>query len=144
MEIIDAHAHIYPEKIAKKATETIGEFYDIKMELPAGTPEQLIEDGKKANISKYIVHSCATKKQQVRSINEFVCKEVDSHSEFVGFMTLHQDMSEEEISSEVDWCIEKGFKGIKLHPDFQRFYIDEDDAKKIYRIVESQGEVLYP
>ena len=30
MEIIDAHAHIYPEKIAAKATDTIGIFYDIK------------------------------------------------------------------------------------------------------------------
>ena len=38
MEIIDAHAHIYPEKIAAKATDTIGIFYDIKMEMPAGTP----------------------------------------------------------------------------------------------------------
>ena len=45
MEIIDAHAHIYPEKIAAKATDTIGSFYDIKMEMPAGTAEQLLEDG---------------------------------------------------------------------------------------------------
>jgi hypothetical protein len=29
MEIINAHAHIYPEKIAEKATTTIGIFYDI-------------------------------------------------------------------------------------------------------------------
>lgn len=143
MEIIDAHAHIYPEKIAKKATETIGEFYDIKMELPAGTPEQLLEDGKKANISRYIVHSCATKKQQVRSINEFVNKEVNNHSEFVGFMTLHQDMTEEEISNEVDWCIANGFKGIKLHPDFQRFNIDSEDAKKIYRVVGDRLPILF-
>ena len=27
MEIIDAHAHIYPEKIADKAVEAIGNFY---------------------------------------------------------------------------------------------------------------------
>ena len=30
MEIIDAHAHIYPDKIAEKATNAIGDFYDIK------------------------------------------------------------------------------------------------------------------
>ena len=35
MEIINAHAHIYPEKIAEKATNTIGIFYDIKMQMPA-------------------------------------------------------------------------------------------------------------
>ena len=54
MEIIDAHAHIYPEKIAAKATDTIGIFYDIKMEMPAGTAEQLLEDGRRAGISRYV------------------------------------------------------------------------------------------
>ena len=78
MEIIDAHAHIYPSKIAEKATNAIGEFYDIKMEMPAGTPDRLIEDGLRAGISKFIVHSCATKAVQVRSINEFVKEEIDA------------------------------------------------------------------
>ena len=45
MEIIDAHAHIYPQKIAKKATVAIGEFYDIEMENSEGTAEKLIEEG---------------------------------------------------------------------------------------------------
>ena len=30
-EIIDAHAHIFPEKIAENATLNIGHFYDIPM-----------------------------------------------------------------------------------------------------------------
>ena len=42
MEIIDAHAHIYPEKIAAKATDTIGVFYDIKMKMPAGTARKCL------------------------------------------------------------------------------------------------------
>ena len=99
MEIIDAHAHIYPEKIAEKATDAIGKFYDIKMETSVGTTDKLLEDGKKAGITGYIVHSCATKAQQVRSINEFIKSELDKHSEFIGFMTLHQDLTEEEKSN---------------------------------------------
>ena len=70
MEIIDAHAHIYPEKIAKKATDTIGVFYDIEMEMSAGTAENLIKEGKKAGVSRYVVHSVATTAHQVRSINQ--------------------------------------------------------------------------
>ena len=31
-EIIDAHAHIFPEKIAENATENIGHFYGIPMD----------------------------------------------------------------------------------------------------------------
>ena len=135
MEIIDAHAHIYPEKIAEKATKAIGEFYDLEMEISSGTTERLIEQGKKAGIDKFVVHSCATKANQVRSINEFIKSELDKHSEFIGFMTLHQDLTEEEINSEVEWCIKNGFKGIKMHPDFQKFYIDDEKAEKIYKTV---------
>ncbi len=143
MEIIDAHAHIYPQKIAEKATLTIGEFYDIKMEMPAGTPERLIEEGANAGITKYVVHSVATTAHQVRSINEFIKREIDKHSEFIGFMTLHQGLSEEEVQKEVEWCIENGFKGVKLHPDFQKFYIDGEDAQKFYRVIGDRLPILF-
>lgn len=143
MEIIDAHAHIYPEKIAEKATDAIGKFYDIKMETSAGTTDRLLEEGKRAGITGYVVHSCATKAQQVRSINEFIKLELNKHSEFIGFMTLHQDLSEDDIFEEVSWCIKNGFKGIKLHPDFQKFYIDGEDAEKIYRVVGDKLPILF-
>ena len=47
MEIIDAHAHIYPDKIADKATKAIGDFYGLNMEM-TGTAERLVEEGKAA------------------------------------------------------------------------------------------------
>lgn len=136
MTIIDAHAHIYPMKIAEKATEVIGEFYDIKMSLPAGTAERLIADGKESGIEKFVVHSVATKAKQVESINTFITEECEKHQEFIGFMTLHQDLSEEEIYDQIKKCVDKGIKGIKLHPDFQKFYIDDPNCYKIYRTAE--------
>ncbi len=139
--IIDAHAHIYPDKIAKKATEAIGEFYNLKME-DAGTTVRLIEEGGGAGIQKFVVHSCATKAHQVHPINEFIKSEVDKHSEFIPFMTLHEDLSDEEIKKEIDWCIENGFKGIKLHPDFQKFFIDGENAERIYQIVGNRLPIL--
>ena len=139
MEIIDAHAHIYPEKIAAKATDTIGIFYDIKMALPAGTTENLLHEGKNAGISRFVVHSVATTAHQVRSINEFIKREIDAHPEFIGFITLHQDLSEEEIVAEIDWAIANNFKGIKLHPDFQHFDIDSEKAIYMYSECEKRG-----
>ena len=143
MEIINAHAHIYPEKIAQKATDTIGVFYDIKMEMPAGTAERLIEDGKKVGITGYVVHSVATTAHQVRSINEFLKREVEAHPEFIGFIALHQDLSEEEVNREVDWALENGFKGIKLHPDFQKFNIDDESVEKFYRAAAGKLPILF-
>lgn len=143
MEIIDAHAHIYPAKIAEKATVAIGDFYDIKMEMPAGTADRLIEDGKRAGITKYVVHSCATTAHQVRAINEFIKAELDKHKEFIGFMTLHQDLTEEEVNNEVQWCVKNGFKGVKLHPDFQKFNIDGENVQKFYRAVGDKLPILF-
>lgn len=142
MEIIDAHAHIYPEKIAQKATDTIGVFYDIKMEMPAGTAARLIEDGERAGISRYVVHSVATTAHQVRSINEFLKRELEVHPEFIGFIALHQDLSEEEVEHEVAWALENGFKGIKLHPDFQKFNIDDEGVEKFYRAASGKLPIL--
>ena len=143
MEIIDAHAHIYPEKIAKKATDTIGVFYDIEMEMPAGTAERLLEEGARAGIGRFMVHSVATTAHQVRSINEFIKREMAAHPEFIGFITLHQDLTEEEVVSEVNWAIENGFRGIKLHPDFQKFHIDDQVAEKFYRAASGRLPILF-
>lgn len=142
MEIIDAHAHIYPAKIAQKATDTIGVFYDIKMEMPAGTADKLIEDGSRVGISRYVVHSVATTAHQVRSINEFIKQEKETHPEFIGFITLHQDLTEEEVKTEIDWAKENGFKGIKLHPDFQKFNIDDENAEKFYKLASNRLPIL--
>ena len=142
MEIINAHAHIYPEKIAEKATNTIGIFYDIKMQMPAGTAERLLEDGKRAGVSRYVVHSVATTSHQVRSINEFIKREVEAHPEFIGFITLHQYLTEEEIQHEVEWAIEHNMRGIKLHPDFQKFNIDDELAEKFYRAAAGKLPIL--
>lgn len=143
MEIIDAHAHIYPAKIAEKATQAIGDFYGIKMSMPAGVSERLIETGKAAGITRYVVHSCATKAEQVAHINEFIKAETDAHKEFIGYMTLHQDMTEEEVDAEVARCINMGFKGVKLHPDFQKFYIDGENAEKFYRVIGDRLPILF-
>ena len=142
-KIIDSHCHIYPEKIAAKATDTIGIFYDIKMEMPAGTAERLIEQGSRAGICRYVVHSVATTAHQVRSINEFIKRECELHPEFIGFITLHQDLSYEEIVSEVDFAVANNFRGIKLHPDFQKFNIDDEIAEKFYRAAEGKLPILF-
>ena len=143
MEIIDAHAHIYPEKIAQKATVAIGDFYDIKMEMPKGTADRLIEEGSRANVTGYLVHSVATTAYQVKSINRFIKSEMDKHEQFIGFITLHQDLTEQEVQDEIDWAIENGFKGIKLHPDFQKFYIDGENAQKFYKYARNKLPILF-
>ncbi len=136
MKIIDFHTHIYPGKIAEKATQATGEFYHIT---PAcnGTAEALLSAGKKAGISKFVLLPVATKPDQVRHINQFIRDEVTAHQEFYGFGTLHPDC--EKKLDEVEFILQSGLQGIKLHPDTQRF--DTDD-RRLYEVFDYiQGKI---
>lgn len=132
-KIIDMHAHIYPAKIAEKAVAGIEKFYGIyKGESLDGTPETLIKSGQKYNVVKFLVHSTATKREQVEHINDFIISQINIHDCFVGYGTLHFDMTEEDVNKELARIKAAGIKGIKLHPDCQHFYIDDPIMDKIY------------
>lgn len=136
LTIVDAHTHIFPNKIAEKATKSIGDFYDAPM-LYIGTPKFLLESGEKIHTAKYLVSSPATKPEQVESINTYIAQECAKHPQFFGFGTMHPGY--ENIKEEVDRIIALGLHGIKLHPDFQKFNIDDPDVMPMYRIIEQAG-----
>lgn len=138
-EIIDAHAHIFPEKIAENATINIGHFYDLHMD-DCGISKRLIESGDKIGVSKYLVCSTATTPHQTASINQFIANECNEHSCFVGFGTTHPDS--ENIEDDIDHIEKLGLKGVKLHPDFQQFDADSEKAFKIYEIIEGRLPLL--
>lgn len=130
--IIDFHAHIYPDKIAEKATKAIADFYNAPMKYN-GHPEELITSGSKIGVTNYIVHSTATTEKQVESINNFILSEVQKHSEFIGFGTIHPDYVN--FEKELNRIKTAGLKGIKLHPDFQKFQIDTPKMDDIYNVM---------
>ena len=137
-KIINAHCHIYPEKIASKAVLGIRDFYDLDMSLD-GTVDGLIKDGERVGVCHYLIHSVATTPKQVKSINEFISSEVKAHPDlFTGFGTLHPDS--DDIQGDFDYLIELGLKGVKLHPDFQLFALNEKRAFEIGEVI-NNGDV---
>lgn len=132
-EIIDAHAHIFPEKIADNATVNIGKFYELPMG-NSGISKKLIENGQEVGVKKYLVCSTATTPHQVKSINDFIARECAENPCFIGFGTTHP--KSENMESDIKQIMELGLKGVKLHPDFQMFEADSPEAYKIYEIIE--------
>ena len=139
MEIIDFHAHIYPEKIASKATAATGDFYKIS---PAhtGTGEELLSAGRKAGITRYVILPVATRADQVRNINTFIYDEAEKHKEFYGFGTIHPDC--ENKAEEVQFIIDSGLHGIKLHPDTQQFNTDDKRLYEVFDMIKGKLPVL--
>ncbi len=140
--IIDAHAHIFPDIIAEKASKGISTFYEgMKMD-GCGTVSELLEKGDKAGVDRYIVQSVATVPTQVVAINNFITESVKSHPDkLVGFGALHPDF--EDINGETERIISLGLRGIKLHSDFQDFNIDDEKAFPIYEAAEGRLPILF-
>lgn len=140
--IIDTHAHIFPGKIAEKAVASIGNFYDLPM-YGNGQMESLIATGYEAGVNAFIVNSSATAKHQVDGINDFILNSIKGRQNVWGLCTLHQDMTADEIDKTISWAIENGLIGIKLHPDFQHFFIDDPAVYKIYESASGRLPILF-
>ncbi|MEG0272248.1 MAG: amidohydrolase family protein [Hydrogenoanaerobacterium sp.] len=129
-KIADAHTHIYPGKIAEKATENVGSFYGVPMK-NIGYPHSLLESGSKINVLKYLVCSVATTPRQVSSINNFIVEKCKKYERFMGFATLHP--LQEDWESELERIVQLGLRGVKFHPDFQHFNIDDSTMLPVYK-----------
>lgn len=147
--VIDFHAHIFPEKIAQKATESIEHFYDIPM-AAIGSLEALLAEGDQAGVDKFVIHSVATTPAQVEHINSFIAECVQRYPErLIGFATMHPAYPQ--IEAELARAEKNGLKGVKIHPDFQKFCIDDKEAYTLYACIEGRlpllvhtGDYRYP
>ncbi len=130
--ITDSHCHIYPERIAAKAAEGVGSFYG-ETAAHGGTLSELLAVGEAAGIDRYLVHSVATTPHQVASINAFIAKEVGEHGgRLIGFGALHPDA--EDMAGDIDALCRAGLRGVKLHPDIQKFRLDDPKCDRMYAL----------
>ena len=134
-KIIDAHCHVYPDKIARKASDSTADFYHMPS-LYDGKISTLLAEGSACGISHFIIQSVATAPKQVSSINHFIATAVsEGEGRFTGLGTLHPDS--ESIEAEVAEIVALGLKGVKLHPDIQRFGIDDGKMDAIYSLCDA-------
>ncbi|MBR3873569.1 MAG: amidohydrolase [Clostridia bacterium] len=137
MKIFDVHCHVYPDAIAKRAADSIGEFYQLNMHM-SGTLSDLLSRGQAAGISRFVINSAAVTASRVHSINDFLIQAAASDPEhLVGFGTMHPDY--ENIGGELDRIRQNGLLGVKLHPDFQHFCLDDSKAIAMFEALAERG-----
>lgn len=141
MHIIDIHTHIYPPKIAQKATESVREFYGLDGSLQMnGTVDMLLERGAQAGIRQFVVLPVSNAPGRVRHINEFLLEQDRAHDCFIGFGTVHAQM--DNIAAEAQWILDNGLHGIKMHPDSQQFDIDDPRLFPVYELIQDRIPLL--
>ena len=138
MTIIDFHTHFFPPDLAPRAikvlidnaapTVTMKNYTD-------GTVNGLMDSMKKDRIDISVTLGVATKPSQVSAINKG-CAE-NSYPGIIQFGGLHPDS--ENFEAEIDYLVNNGIKGIKLHPEYQYSYIDNKKTYPMYEKLASSG-----
>ena len=137
MRVADVHVHIYPDKIAAKASQSVGDFYHVPMAENVGSVGRLMERIDATDIERCVVHSVAVRPGTVSSINDFIARTCQENPQLVGFMTLHQDTPD--MEAEIERACAMGLKGIKLHPDTQGVNMDDERLMAAYAVAERRG-----
>ena len=140
MKIIDIHTHIYPNKIARKATDSVRDFYQIDGSNMDGTVEMLRQRGAQAGIDQYVVLPVSNTPHHVQSINDFILSQTKLYDDFIGFGTLHAEM--DGLMDELERVWNMGLHGIKMHPDSQRFHIDDPRLFPVYDAMQDHLPVM--
>ena len=141
MKIIDIHSHIYPDSIAQKASDSVKEFYEgLGDPSMNGTESMLLQRGEKAGISQFVVLPVAIRPDRVKSINDYIYQRAQANSSLIPFGTVHAAM--DGLTDEVERLIALGVKGVKMHPDSQRFDLDDSRLFPMYEAVRSRVPVM--
>ena len=106
-----------------------------------GTAAMLMQRGQQAGISQFALMPVANRAEQVDSINAFVQRQVAENPCFIGFGAIHADLAE--IGDAVEKIAAMGMKGIKVHPDFQKFPIDDPRLFPMYEAIQGRLPVLF-
>ena len=135
IEVIDAHCHIYPEKIAARAAAHTDQFYGTHAAC-SGTPAGLLELVEKdERIDRFLIHSVATAPAQVRSINEFIAAQVkENPKRFFGFGAMHPESAD--LEGDFQHLLDLGLQGVKIHPDIQAFQVDSENNLALCELCE--------
>ena len=129
-KLIDAHTHIFPDKIANRASDNVGQYYGIAMECD-GTVSQLL-NGASGLDARFIICAAALKPENTAAGNDYLLSQAKTDNRFIPLCSVHP--LQHDHGTELERVKKAGAKGIKLHPDFQHFNIDDSSMISVYKI----------
>ena len=124
--IIDFHTHIFPDKIANA---TIGALASSSGSKPYtdGTVDGMNKALNRANADIAVALPVLTKASQFESVLNFACSVNEQFKnekrKIISFAGMHPDC--DDIDEKMQRIKSLGIKGIKIHPDYQATFIDD-------------------
>lgn len=136
--IIDFHSHAFPEKIASGAMEKLSYVAGGLIPQTNGTVTGLKSEMAKDGVGLSVVLSIATNPHQQTSVNNYAF-EMNKEEGICAFGSVHPDAPD--ALCELERIKDAGLKGVKFHPEYQQFFIDDEKMKPIYKKISQLGLV---
>lgn len=132
--IIDFHTHVFPEKIAKQTIDLLASKSQNKP-FTDGTVGGMVDALVRADADIAVALPVLTKPTQFESVIKFATfvNEIFSSGEkkIISFAGIHPAC--DDISGKMKLVKEVGLKGVKIHPDYQSTYIDNEGYIEILK-----------
>jgi predicted TIM-barrel fold metal-dependent hydrolase len=132
--IIDAHTHIWPDKIAARALA--GTLPDLEV-FGDGTKAGLLATMDRAGIDRAITLGVANVPAQIEASNRFAGSLDDDR--LIGFGSIHADADPDETLESI---ARHELPGVKVHPIFQGYAIDDPGVLPVYDAFQETGTVV--
>ena len=133
--LIDFHTHCFPERIAKTALEKLSFVSGGMKPNTDGTVKGLEKIMKEQGVDKAVVLNIATNATQQRNVNDFAAS--INKGNIISFGSVFP--FSEDCLEELERIKALGLKGVKLHPDYQRFNVDDEQMIPIYKKISALG-----
>lgn len=141
--IIDFHTHVFPDKIAASAVKSVGENTGIKP-YSDGTVTGLLSALSEANVDIAVNLPAITKPSQFDGVRLFAeqlnAKDYGMGPKIISFAGMHPDC--EDVEEKTEHLKKDGFLGIKIHPDYQGTYIDDEKYVRILNSAKKHGLIV--
>lgn len=135
--MIDFHAHAFPDALAERAMPMLEQEGNVKAVLD-GKVSSLLRSMDEAGVHASVVASIATRPHQFDSILKWSAEIVSDR--IIPFPSVHP--GDPEAVAHLRLIHEQGFKGVKLHPYYQEFDLDEERLRPLYAALQECGLVL--
>ena len=135
--IIDFHAHAFPDAIAARAISQLEHGGGVKAFLD-GTVASLLTSMDSAGIRTSVICSIATKPEQFDPIMKW--SKAIASERIVPLPSIHPRGPD--AVGQVHQVAEAGLLGIKLHPYYQDFDLDDEALFPLYRALDQLGLLL--
>ena len=135
--IIDFHAHAFPNAVAPGALKALTHNSGGLLPFTDGTADGLAALAKKSGIGKSLVLNIATNAKQQAAVNNYAASINAGSGNILAFGSIHPFAPD--AADELRRIKALGLKGIKLHPDYQKFFADDEKVFPLYTLAAELG-----